>query len=71
MDSFVSEQGINRVDFVKVDVEGAEPMVISGMKHTISSSPKMSLLVEYNPQALRSGNIAPEKFLHHRFSQAV
>lgn len=63
IDSFLSEQGIKRVDFVKVDVEGAEPLVFAGIKHTISSSPILSLLVEFNPQALRSGNFAPEKFL--------
>lgn len=64
IDSFLSEQGIKRVDFVKVDVEGAEPLVLAGIKHTISSSPQISLLMEYNPHALRSGSIAPEKFLN-------
>jgi len=64
IDSFLSEKGIQSVDFMKMDVEGAEPLVIVGMRKTICSSQWLSLLIEYNPQALRSGNIMPEKFLH-------
>lgn len=63
IDSFLSEKGIKSVDFMKMDVEGAEPLVIAGMRNMIASSPKFSLLAEYNPQALLSGNIAPDKFL--------
>ena len=63
IDSFLSKREIKSVDFIKMDVEGAEPLVIEGMRKIISSSPKFSLLAEYNPQALLSGNIAPEKFL--------
>jgi FkbM family methyltransferase len=63
IDSFLSEKGIKSLDFMKMDVEGAEPLVFVGMRHTIVSSQKISLLVEYNPQALRSGNIIPEQFL--------
>ncbi|OGM11051.1 hypothetical protein A2Z22_03610 [Candidatus Woesebacteria bacterium RBG_16_34_12] len=63
IDSFLSEKGIKSVDFMKIDVEGAEPLVLAGMRQTIVSSHRLSLLIEYNPQALQSGNIIPEEFL--------
>jgi FkbM family methyltransferase len=52
LDSFLSDRGIENVDFVKIDVEGAEPLVLAGMTNTISRSPRVSMLVECNPQAL-------------------
>ena len=36
------------IDVCKMDIEGAEMTALSGMQDTISRSPKMSLLVEYN-----------------------
>jgi FkbM family methyltransferase len=35
LDSFVSGQGLERVDFVKVDVEGAEHLVLAGAKNLL------------------------------------
>lgn len=44
IDEFVKENGIERVDFVKADVEGAEKLMIEGMRETIRKfHPKLSL----------------------------
>nr|WP_300776007.1 FkbM family methyltransferase [uncultured Acetatifactor sp.] len=37
IDAFVSEQGLENVDFVKIDTEGFEESVLSGMKQVIES----------------------------------
>lgn len=63
IDSYLAEHGYGRVDFVKSDTEGAEPLVIRGMARTIASSPGLVLLLEYHPAALRCGAMAPEEFL--------
>ncbi len=35
LDSWVAQQGLNRVDFIKLDVEGAEYKVLRGGEETI------------------------------------
>lgn len=35
IDGFVAERGLDRVDFIKLDVEGAEPRVLEGARETL------------------------------------
>ena len=47
LDAFVAENGIDRVDLIKIDVEGAELSVLEGATETLSSmQPKVAL--EFN-----------------------
>jgi FkbM family methyltransferase len=53
LDSMVQELGLQRVDFVKIDVEGAEVQVLRGMKDTLAKfHPHM--LIEMKPAQLES-----------------
>jgi hypothetical protein len=36
------------IDVCKMDVEGAEPIALNGMRDTIARSPKLKLLIEWN-----------------------
>jgi FkbM family methyltransferase len=48
IDRFVQTENITRLDFIKMDIEGAEVKALSGMKETISKyKPKM--LFEFSP----------------------
>ena len=53
----------NKVDVIKVDVEGAEPKVMAGMKQVIAANHKMALLTEFFPDALRESGIDPRSYL--------
>lgn len=47
------------VDVVKIDVEGAEPLVLAGMAGLCARSPDPVLFVELNPTALREAGSSP------------
>lgn len=63
LDDFLAEQGIARVDVVKMDIEGAELSALRGMRATIARSPGLALIMEYNPQALKAFVSAPQAAL--------
>lgn len=54
IDQCLAEMDIKRVDLVKMDIEGAEMGALRGMRQTIAHSPRLSLVMEYNPQALQA-----------------
>lgn len=45
--------GGKQVDFIKMDIQGAEALAIKGMKLTLQSNPGIKLLVEFTPRALK------------------
>jgi FkbM family methyltransferase len=46
LDKILAESGVDEVDWVKMDVEGAEVEVLRGMEKTMSRSPRLKLVVE-------------------------
>jgi FkbM family methyltransferase len=46
LDSFLSTQPINEIDFIKMDVEGAELSVLKGAEELLAKSPRPVWLVE-------------------------
>jgi len=49
LDDYVSRNKVARIDFVKIDVEGAELLVLQGMKAILSSSNPPILMLELFP----------------------
>ena len=52
LDRFVEEQGIRRLDAMKIDVEGAELRVFAGAHETLARF-KPAMVVELNPPCLK------------------
>ena len=48
-DSILAEHNIDSVDWVKIDVEGAEVDVLAGMKKVIANSPHLTIVIEVSP----------------------
>jgi FkbM family methyltransferase len=59
-DTFLVEQGIQQVDVIKMDIEGAEIGALRGLRQTIAQSPNLKLVMEYNPAALKAFGHEPE-----------
>ena len=51
LDEFAARENLRRLDFVKIDVEGAEPGVFDGGRETLRRL-RPRILVEINPEAL-------------------
>ena len=50
LDSFVRERGLDRVDFIKADIEGAERYMLAGAKEVLSKfAPKLALCIYHRP----------------------
>jgi FkbM family methyltransferase len=54
-----------KVDFVKMDIQGAEPLALRGMEATLARSPNARILTEFWPDGLRRAGGDPEMFLSH------
>ena len=49
VDELVKEKNLSRVDIIKMDVEGVEPLVFAGMQQTIKNNPGIGIIIEYSP----------------------
>jgi len=63
IDELLSENNINTVDFIKIDVQGYEPKVIAGLKKTITGSPNITILMEFWPKGIAEAGGDAKKFL--------
>src|SRR5262249_6510261 len=62
LDRVIAEHKLERVDVIKIDVEGAELYVLGGLASTIKRwRPK--LLIELAPEALAGQNTTPENLI--------
>jgi FkbM family methyltransferase len=55
LDSFISSQGLSFIDFVKIDVEGAELKVLKGLEENLHNGKIGVLIVEINKNSQQFG----------------
>ncbi len=53
----------SRVDFIKVDVQGAEQLALKGMRRVLDENRDVVLMLEYAPAALVNAGTAPPDYL--------
>ena len=51
-----------RVDIIKIDVEGAEPLVVDGAHETIRRNPGLTIVMEWSPGQVAAAGKSPREF---------
>jgi FkbM family methyltransferase len=62
LDAWIEEHGIEP-DVIKMDVQGAEPLVIAGMQDLLEGNRPLHIFLEFAPAMLRSANTDPRALL--------
>ena len=62
LDDYLEEHDTT-VDFIKVDTQGAEGIILEGMLGTIRANPGIAMVMEYMPVSLRSVGTDPEEMI--------
>ncbi|MDD3679277.1 MAG: FkbM family methyltransferase [Candidatus Shapirobacteria bacterium] len=62
IDKYLQEHGISKVDVIKIDVQGAEPLVLAGARKLLKDQ-SPAILLEYWPVGIKNLGQDPDKFL--------
>jgi len=60
-DYFAGYQG--RIDFIKMDIQGAEPAALRGMAGLLAKNAEVKLITEFWPLGLKLSGVEPETYL--------
>lgn len=52
-----------RIDFLKIDVQGAEPLVLKGARRVIADNPQIKVVMEFWPQGMSEAGHSPPELL--------
>jgi FkbM family methyltransferase len=63
LDQYLNSVGIDHLDLIKIDAEGAEPRILAGMKSILSANSQIVLIIEINPNALGAADSSPQALL--------
>ncbi len=62
LDDYCAARGIERIDAVKMDIQGAEVSALAGFRKTLSRLKLRWMLIEFSPEHLRGAGTSPEAF---------
>lgn len=59
LDVVLKSVGNPKIDLIKMDVQGAEGLVVKGMVETLANNPKMIIFSEFWPEGIRKTGVDP------------
>lgn len=60
LDDFLKQEPLEKIQLIKVDVEGYELRVLAGMQETLKTHPEVALIIEYCPKNLKNAGENPD-----------
>jgi FkbM family methyltransferase len=67
LDHLLEELELSKVDFIKMDCEGVEPLIFRGMEKTLRNNPQLKMVMEFSPFMYKDPRSFTQ-FLFTRFS---
>lgn len=67
LDAVLARIQVDRVDLIKIDVQGFEPFVLRGMHITLAKNPGIQMVLELYPDGLAEQGQAPQSLLDFLF----
>jgi len=64
LDTTLVNKNVVKVDLIKMDIEGGEPVAIRGMLNTLTNNPDCIIITEVSLGCLTSANSTPEIYLN-------
>jgi len=58
------ENEIPQIDLLKIDIEGAEMLALSGMKKTLSTNSSIKFITEFYPTMIERCGFSPQQYLN-------
>lgn len=68
LDSYFDVNDYDKIDFIKMDIEGSEYGAIKGMRNIIKNNKKIKMLVEFHPSSILEYGKEPKQFLEMLYS---
>lgn len=65
LDALLDEQALERLDFLKIDTQGAEHRVLAGMTRLLRENRTLAMLMEFWPWGIRQAGGSPRELLDH------
>lgn len=59
LDTEFSSRKVEKIDIIKIDIEGGEIPALHGARHLLSINPSLALVVEWNPSCLEQAGFSP------------
>lgn len=63
MDDWLEQNKVDKVDFIKIDVDGSEPRALQGLVRTFERNPQLKMIIEYYPLYMMGGGQDPDEFM--------
>ncbi len=63
LDSYFNGNASEKIDFVKLDIEGSEYGAIKGMEQTLKNNKNIKIITEFHPVSIREFGVEPTEFL--------
>lgn len=63
IDDYIERHKVQSVDFIKLDVQGAEMFALHGMRDTLRKNHGVQLILEFSPEAIKFGGSSAEEML--------